>query len=539
MNKILAAIIYFMLVSGHTRGQDFMVHLDKPFYVAGDVLWYKIYDLKPPKDKPVLLYLDLVNNKQSRIVSQVVTMDSSGAWGSFYLPIDLVEGVYLLQYYRVWDALSGETTRIKSGSQYIMVFNDLAEGDEDNRLVVQDQVKPMGQPLTAKLKTRSSIQLPLSLADHDAGPGTSQVYSISVMQSIYPEPLTPAVGAVPVQDAIDEKIFRPRTSLVLEGKVVDPKKNTPLTEKFLSFYLPRMGLLKRFRSRNGQFKIEIPNYYGTAQYQVLSLNPNRSYPLLVVPSEPVLLSKASFPEPVPHSPAIREYLRQNNKRRLINDIFHIQSTVVATAKDSVKLLVPDRQYLMKDFQQLNTVNDFIREVLLDHRLTSLINDKKSLRMRNKETNELYHWPAWYMMNGFFAGHENEVLQMDLSKVKSIELFQRNQTITDQLDSLMVYTGLFALKTAPMREMDEKFGVLKFQLNGIAELNPWTFDPINEPRTPDLRSLLYWNPALHSDPSGNIMVDFYTSDLKGVFEIKLKGLDRFQKPFTRSWWVEVE
>lgn len=522
---------------GKLQGQHFLVHLDKPFYISGDIIRYKIYDSNSPKGSPVLLYIELLNQNHSRISSQVVSLDSTGAGGSIDLPVDLMEGVYLLQYYRVWDARNNDTKKVQGGGQYILILNDLETETEDPKFDVQDQSLKNLPPVETTLPARSKISLPLSVQD----PGVSSA-SVSIMQYFPDEPewvstfqSNSSEFSIP-----DEKNFYPRTRLVLEGKVMDSKKNTPVTEKYLSFYLPRLGLFKRFNARNGNFKIELPEFYGTADYQILSLNPNRSYPMSVVPLESNLPAhNQPFPEVPNVSAGIRQYLKQNYKRRLVNDLFHIRPPAIERVVDSVKQFIPDRQYLMKDFQQLNSIQDFIKEVLLDSRITSLINDKKSLRMRNKETNELYHWPSWYMMNGFFAGHENEILQMDLSKIKSIELYQRNKTITDQLDSMMVYTGLFALQTAPMRDLSEKYGVLKFQVKGFEENQPWSFNPIEEKRTPDLRSFLYWNPQVPIDPNGKVVLDFYTSDIQGVFEIKLVGLDNSKKPVVKRWWIKVE
>ena len=54
-----------------------------------------------------------------------------------------------------------------------------------------------------------------------------------------------------------------------------------------------------------------------------------------------------------------------------------------------------------------------------------------------------------------------------------------------------------------------------------------FSPVYEnggsANLPDFRSTIYWNPSLHTDTSGNAVVEFYTSDLDGEFIISVQGM----------------
>jgi hypothetical protein len=64
------------------------------------------------------------------------------------------------------------------------------------------------------------------------------------------------------------------------------------------------------------------------------------------------------------------------------------------------------------------------------------------------------------------------------------------------------------------------------------------------RTPDLRTTLYWNPALKKDTDGSMAFSFFASDLTGDFEIRVQGFtadgrevfseEMFQVEFRPSW-----
>jgi hypothetical protein len=45
----------------------------------------------------------------------------------------------------------------------------------------------------------------------------------------------------------------------------------------------------------------------------------------------------------------------------------------------------------------------------------------------------------------------------------------------------------------------------------------------ESRIPDFRNTLFWNPSVQQDLDGNYMVDFWSSDLPGDYEINIQGI----------------
>jgi hypothetical protein len=65
------------------------------------------------------------------------------------------------------------------------------------------------------------------------------------------------------------------------------------------------------------------------------------------------------------------------------------------------------------------------------------------------------------------------------------------------------------------------------------------DPVSDPRLPDVRNTLYWNPGIHLQPGEEQHVSFYTSDTKGTYEILLRGIDEKGNYFSRVLPFTVE
>jgi len=82
------------------------LHLDKPYYAIGDNIWFKAYLLnsssQEPSDISKLLYVELINEKDS--VQQQLKLPVLGgiSWGNFSLPDTLAEGNYRIRAYTQW-----------------------------------------------------------------------------------------------------------------------------------------------------------------------------------------------------------------------------------------------------------------------------------------------------------------------------------------------------------------------------------------------------------------------------------------------------
>ena len=56
----------------------------------------------------------------------------------------------------------------------------------------------------------------------------------------------------------------------------------------------------------------------------------------------------------------------------------------------------------------------------------------------------------------------------------------------------------------------------FFLTILHELN-------RQSRTPDLRNTLYWNPSVKTNSNGKAEIEFWTSDLPGIYTINIQGI----------------
>jgi hypothetical protein len=113
------------------------VHTDKSTYMAGDILWFKIYSIDAALHRPLELskiaYLDILDKNNIAVVQAKVAMDTN-ANGSIQLPLSLTSGNYKLRCYTSWMKNQGAETYFE---QVVTIINPLK-----NPEVEQQGIKP-------------------------------------------------------------------------------------------------------------------------------------------------------------------------------------------------------------------------------------------------------------------------------------------------------------------------------------------------------------------------------------------------------------
>lgn len=88
------------------------LHMDKPYYAIGDNIWFKAYVINAEKnelsDLSKILYVELINDKDSVKQSIALPLEMGLAWGDFSLTDSLKEGNYRIRAYTNWMRNFGE-----------------------------------------------------------------------------------------------------------------------------------------------------------------------------------------------------------------------------------------------------------------------------------------------------------------------------------------------------------------------------------------------------------------------------------------------
>lgn len=96
----------FNRYSQQTWPEKLFLHLDRPLYVAGETMWFKIYAVDGTFHQPLPLskiaYVEVLDKEQKPVLQGKIAIRAATGQGSFVLPTTLASGNYQVRAYTNW-----------------------------------------------------------------------------------------------------------------------------------------------------------------------------------------------------------------------------------------------------------------------------------------------------------------------------------------------------------------------------------------------------------------------------------------------------
>jgi hypothetical protein len=90
----------------NTVTEKIFTHTDKDFYLAGEILWFKLYVVNADDNKPMdvskVAYVEIIDRNQKPVLQCKIALKDGTGNGSLYLPIALNSGIYEVRAYTNW-----------------------------------------------------------------------------------------------------------------------------------------------------------------------------------------------------------------------------------------------------------------------------------------------------------------------------------------------------------------------------------------------------------------------------------------------------
>ncbi|NJN28477.1 MAG: hypothetical protein HC819_22145 [Cyclobacteriaceae bacterium] len=119
--KIIYSLIVLVLCSHVSFGQDtanssanqatdyrelIYIHTDKPYYLAGETIHLKVYNLEHSTSRPSRLskvaYVELLDEQNTRQVTAKIELQDGSGYGDMYVPTNINSGHMILRAYTRW-----------------------------------------------------------------------------------------------------------------------------------------------------------------------------------------------------------------------------------------------------------------------------------------------------------------------------------------------------------------------------------------------------------------------------------------------------
>ncbi len=115
--------------------EKIFAHTDKDFYLAGEILWLKLYVVDAafhrPMDLSKLAYVEILSREQRPVLQAKIALANGAGSGSFQLPFSIPSGNYIFRAYTNWMKNMGPDTYYE---KVVTIFNTLRNNEARDSL---------------------------------------------------------------------------------------------------------------------------------------------------------------------------------------------------------------------------------------------------------------------------------------------------------------------------------------------------------------------------------------------------------------------
>jgi hypothetical protein len=277
----------------------------------------------------------------------------------------------------------------------------------------------------------------------------------------------------------------------------------------------------------GNIQFEAKDIYGPRTLVIRAGNSADSVYTITL-DDPFSTSFSSIHLPAFDLPSIfSEQLRKRSFAMQVQDVYHEdkRDRFASDPSDTVSFYgKADKTYFLDDYTRFPLLEEILREYVPGVNVRKR-NGKFDFIVLDEPRNKFFANDPLILMDGVPLVNADDIMSFDPRKMKKLEVmnhkyYQGTRTV-EGIISYSTYQGDLAGMTLNPKLITIDYEGLQLQREFYM---PDYSDPKQHgSRIPDQRNLLYWNPEVTTNKDGKCKLEFYTSDLKGNFKVRVEGL----------------
>ncbi len=538
------------------------LHTDKPYYYAGDQLFFKaFFNYGNPYLKEELskvLHVELINAGRDFIIEKKFKIMNGVAIGDFSLPDTLSQEKYFIRAYTNWNRNYGpnhyfmEPLAVLTPFQRVVETEAAQAGPSDRVKVLADKSSYGPKELvTLTIQARNERGLPVQASLSTAVLDQTQVVPIKQTSSIR---RSLSLEEIPNTMGLDRFSYPIENNLHQEGLILD-EKDKPINGQVVAFINDFEGMVELESNRDGVFDLAEMEFYGPLKIAVQASDKKGK------PAAKIELTKPLNAPVVLPNPAVFPQLKTvSNPIRTLEktaDVVELDSvTIEDEGLKTPKAIYGSPSYTVtgdKLFASGNTsdlVNSLAGNVPGMRVTIEGASGRQQIRIRSGATSVSSSMEPIVMLNGNVMVSFGGTTAAD--NLKSINPFDIDRVeIVSRTVSMLGDQGRNGVIAVYLKEYDPSkdpfgnnriTGFKEFTIEGFQPSSPFyqvNYEQEADKALKDQRQTLYWNPYLVTDETGNATISFYTNENSGPMTIHVKGLGLDGQPVSGTFTINVK
>lgn len=510
---------------------------DRGHYISGETIHYRAFYRQPDEASDALwssvLYVELILPNGSPLAQSKVELDASGASGSMLIPEGLSSGTHYLKAYTRWMRNCGPEAYVYTSIQIYDPYNEevlpvdsLGWEPGEVSAMLDQPVSHTPDMLECQLKsgsygTREEVEALLSWNF----PHAPLKLTVSVAKTgMHGEQQYIRQGCLRnLQET--SGILPENQGLSLTGQVVSLSDHMPAP--YATIYLSVLGEDRDFYSNysdsTGKFYFSLPGYSGDrelfvstyhSEYDDLELLIDRDFSqdALRLPSCQLLLKDT-----------LSELITEMSVNAQVKQQYYPVRPMAPEAAESEELLFygrPTSTIHFDDFIRLPKLEEYFIEVVPQVAVRRSGGVRRLVLLG--ENPELAIYPPLLMIDGVAIFDVEAVLAVSPRLIDRVEIvnapYIRGNVTFGGIISLISKNKDLGYIDLPSSGLLVNYRMLDLPLADSVQ------NGMHDPRLPDVRNTLFWDPAINLGPETEQRISFTTADLKGSYEILIRGFD---------------
>lgn len=513
------------------------LHTDKPYYYAGDSLFFKGYFsygnpfLRDELSK--VLHVEVISEARDILIAKKYPIRDGIAVGDLQLPDSLDGERYYLRAYTNWMRNYGPNQYFMQPlsvlNPYKRIVSEEAQGEWTNQGVSLQADKAAFGP-------REEVNLRLQLRDEKGRPAATTL-SVGIWDATQLIPIrSPADPTLSLTlTEVSETLGTDRFSypiedrLRVEGKVSDDKGKGVATE-VTAFVNDFQGTISIPSTAEGDFALEEMEFYGPLRLGLVAVD-KKGKPLtvriveafkapVVLPSDPYFPKVTTLATPIKQLPQLEEANKEGAKEKK-------QQKAIYGNPD----FIIEGEKLTKTGSATDLVNSIVGNI--PGAQVTLVGGtgQQTIRLRGGALSASRTMEPVVMVDGMVLVTGGSTTSADNIRTINPYDIDRVEVVSRMVPMLgdQGRNGVIAIYLKDKLEQEDALaskGIMRVTLEGFQA--PATFTNISygegsPVREKDDRQTLFWNPYLVTNEQGELQVSFFSNDLGGPVIVEVRGL----------------
>ncbi|HKZ65560.1 MAG TPA: hypothetical protein VJ111_04360, partial [Chitinophagaceae bacterium] len=147
----------------HAALEKIYLHTDKNFYLAGEIIWFKVYYVDGATHRPSNLskiaYVEILDRSHKPVAQAKISLTGKGGSGSIYLPLTLNSDNYSIRAYTNWMKNAGPSVFFEKPISVVNTIKPVEGNFQQDSVRVTVNFFPEGGNLVQGIETKVAFQV--------------------------------------------------------------------------------------------------------------------------------------------------------------------------------------------------------------------------------------------------------------------------------------------------------------------------------------------------------------------------------------------